>query len=110
MKRKLALNITALPRTLFYLGLICAPLKLSAENTSDTPLTEIRVRVGNATDAQEARQMEQLLSHLKGQPANEELTKAADLLKTTPDQLADRVAQLIEERKKSEPSPNIAPT
>ena len=80
MKRKLASYIKALPRTLFYLGLICAPLKLSAENTSDTPLTEIRVRVGNATDAQEARQMEQLLSHLKGQPANEELTKAAEII------------------------------
>jgi len=30
------------------------------------------------------------------------LSKAADLLKITPDQLADRVAQLLEERKKSE--------
>jgi alanyl-tRNA synthetase len=30
------------------------------------------------------------------------LTRAADLLKITPDQLADRVAQLLEERKKTE--------
>ena len=72
--------IKARPYFLFCIGLLYNPINLYAEKGSDTPLTEIRVRIGNATDAQEARQMEQLLSHLKGQPANEDLTKKAELI------------------------------
>ena len=37
------------------------------------PLSEIRVRVGNASDENEDSQMRQLVSHLLGQPATAEL-------------------------------------
>ena len=44
----------------------------------------IRIRIGNATEPNEIQQMEQLLSHLKGQPANEALTDTAEaILKKT---------------------------
>ncbi|MBL91583.1 MAG: hypothetical protein CMH56_07190 [Myxococcales bacterium] len=39
------------------------------------PLSEIRVRVGNAADPNEEAQMKQLVSHLLGQPATPQLGK-----------------------------------
>ena len=43
-----------------------------------THLTEIRVRVGNASEAREGEQMHQLILHLLGQPVTPELAKEAE--------------------------------
>ena len=52
----------------------------SQSGLPEPPLAEIRIRIGNATEPNEIQQMEQLLSHLKGQPANEALTDTAEAI------------------------------
>ena len=59
-------------------ALVLAAGPAFTEGDAAAPLSEIRVRVGNAADQNEEAQMKQLVSHLLGQPATEELGKEAE--------------------------------